>query len=84
MFMIFMLLRIVLNLLEFLILARVIISWVPVWQRAPWGRVVTALSDPLLLPLRRAMRVDAGGFALDFSPMVALFIIHIARRFLGI
>ena len=78
------LLKIALVLAEILILARCVISWVPPWQRAPWGRVVTALTEPMLFPLRRAMRVNAGAIGIDFSPMILLFIIHGVRQLLGL
>lgn len=64
---------------EILILVRVILSFVPQWQRQPFGLLVTALTEPMLRPLRRAIPVGNSGIALDFSPMIALFIIQIIR-----
>jgi YggT family protein len=69
----------VLTLIEVLLLVRVLISWVPPWSRSPWGRVVTLLTEPILLPLRGIARVSGPGVGIDFSPMVALIIIHIIR-----
>lgn len=66
--------------LEILILARTVISFVPSWARTPWGRLISLLTEPILRPLRKRVSVNGPGFGIDFSPMVALFLIDIARR----
>ena len=69
-----------LRLLEILLLVRVVISWVPPWSRSVWGRIVIAITEPVLYPLRRIARLPAGpGMSLDFSPMIALVILQIVR-----
>jgi YggT family protein len=69
-----------LRLIEVLLLVRVVISWVPQWNRSVWGRVVIALTEPILFPLRRVARIPAGpGMSLDISPMIALVILQIVR-----
>ena len=75
----------IVRLVEILLLVRVLISWVPQWSRAPWGRVVIALTEPILFPLRRIARIPvAGNLGLDLSPMVALLLIQLARMILPI
>ncbi|MBV9867752.1 MAG: YggT family protein [Abitibacteriaceae bacterium] len=68
-----------LKLAEILILVRVVLSFVPQWQRQPFGLLVVALTEPILRPLRSAIPVGNSGISLDFSPMIALFIIQIIR-----
>lgn len=70
---------------EFLILIRVLLSWVnvnpyqPVWDH-PLIRVLNQVTDPVLEPLRRLIPPIGG--ALDISPVVALFVLEIIRRIL--
>ncbi len=79
-FPIFGLLGLILTLLEALILLRVIVSFVPHWGRSTWGKIVTVVCEPVLFPLRRVVRLPGPvGASLDFSPMLALMIIHLLR-----
>jgi YggT family protein len=64
----------VLGLLMFLVIARVIVSWVNADPNNPIVRVITASTDPLLLPIRRKMRLSFGG--LDFSPIILILVIY--------
>jgi YggT family protein len=62
------------------LIVRIILSWVPSLPEPvePLARVVRALTDPLLIPLRRMIppvRIGAG--ALDLSPLVLFFGISI-------
>jgi len=74
----------ILNVLEVLIIARVILSFVPQWERHPAGLIVVTVTEPVLRPLRRVVLVGGSGMALDFSPMVALLVIHAVRLVLHI
>ena len=61
-----------------LIFIRVILSFVPRVPYHPWLDAfltfVTAVTDPILNPLRRVIPpVPLGGAALDLSPMIATF-----------
>ena len=64
------------------ILARVIVSWIPVspdsWF-APIARTIYQLTEPILAPIRRLLP-DMGMF--DLSPMVAIVIIILVQSFL--
>lgn len=66
--------------LEGLILARVVLSFVPSWARTPWGRLISLLTEPLLRPIRKKVSVNGPGFGIDFSPMIVLFAIHLVRQ----
>jgi YggT family protein len=67
-----------------LIFTRILLSWIP---RIPYNRAlravldfVTETTDPYLNVFRRIMRpIGGGGFAIDLSPMLAIFVLFIAR-----
>jgi YggT family protein len=68
---------------SFLILIRVLLSWVntnPYQPRIdhPLVRVLYQVTDPVLKPLQRVIPPIGG--TLDISPIVALFALEIARR----
>ena len=63
--------------LNFAILTRVILSWVRVDPYHPLVRIIYQITEPILAPLRRAIPPTAG---LDFSPIVAFFILELLRR----
>ncbi len=66
-----------------LIFARFILSWVrpdpyhPTW--GPLMRFVYQATEPLLAPIRRLLPASSG---LDFSPMILLFALYLARNLL--
>jgi YggT family protein len=60
-----------------LIIGRVILSWFPANPYGPMGqvvRIVMMLTDPVLVPVRRALPL-AG--SLDLSPLVVLLFLQI-------
>ena len=74
---------ILLNILYFAILARVLVSWFKIGPGNPFAtvvRLIFAITDPILLPIRR-MLPGTGMF--DFSPVVALILIYFLRVFVG-
>lgn len=73
------LLALSLRLLELLIFARVVVSWVPGWQRQPLGQLVIGVTEPLLQPLRGMIRIGNSGTFIDFAPTIALILIHAVR-----
>jgi len=62
----------------FLLIARVLFSWLPPrhWQSEVY-RFLFAATEPVLGPLRRVLP-PAGG--MDFSPLVALVILELVRH----
>ena len=68
-----------------LILVRILLSWIP---RMPYNRTLNALvtfvhdvTDPYLNFFRRILPpIGGGGFALDLSPIVAVFVPGAGRR----
>lgn len=70
-----------LSLLELLILARVILSWVASpYSRNPVVHFIRAVTDPMLEPIRSILP-RTGMF--DFSPMVLLLVLQLLKGFLG-
>jgi YggT family protein len=67
-----------------LIFARILLSWIP---RIPYNPVLSSViefiqqvTDPYLRVFRRIIPpMGGGGFALDLSPIIAIFVLIIAR-----
>ena len=67
-----------------LLFGRILLSWIP---RIPYNPVlsavigfITEVTDPYLRIFRRFLPpVGGGGFALDLSPIIAIFVLIIAR-----
>ena len=64
-------LRSVIWLLQILIIARVVISWVSADPYNPIVRFISSATEPLLYPIRRRIPPIGGG--LDLSPLILLF-----------
>lgn len=73
------------EILNFLIIARVIISWVkPSISDMRWKKVIRFIFDvtePILGPIRELLP-SGGILGIDFSPLIALFALSIIRNFL--
>ncbi len=74
-----MLLARIFDLYSLVILAAVILSWVRLPPDNPIVRVTSALTEPLLAPIRRILP-DLGG--IDISPMVLLVALRLLRGLL--
>ena len=67
-----------------LIFARILLSWIP---RIPYNPTLSAIinfihevTDPYLNLFRRILPpIGGGGFALDLSPIIAIFVLFIVR-----
>lgn len=66
-------------LLIFMIFAASILSWVRPDPRNPVVRLLHAVVDPLLHPIRTILPSAMG---MDFSPMVAIFILYALQKLL--
>ena len=62
---------------ELLILARIIMSWIRVNYYNPWVKLIGRLTDPYL-NIFRSFVLPLG--AVDFSPILALFVLMMLRR----
>lgn len=68
-----------LDLYSIVVLVAVVTSWIGLSPNHPVMRVTSALTEPLLGPIRRVLPSFGG---LDFSPMVLLLGVQLLRRLL--
>jgi YggT family protein len=73
------LLALLLDAYSLVVLAAVILSWVRLSPDNPLVRIATALTEPVLAPIRKVLP-DLGG--LDLSPMLLLLGLRFVRRLL--
>lgn len=72
------------QILEFLIIARVILSWLPLGNN-PITNFVYMLTEPILGPIREILRkspLGGPGMMLDFSPIIAFMLIGMIKSIL--
>jgi YggT family protein len=65
------------TLLAFAIIARALVSWLPVDRYHPVIRVLDQITEPILAPLRRYIPPIGG--MMDITPIVALILIQILQ-----
>jgi YggT family protein len=75
-----MILRVLIDGYSLVVLASVILSWIRLDPENPVVRVVEALTEPVLAPIRKVLP-DLGG--IDFSPMILLLVLRFVRGLLG-
>ena len=68
-----------LQLLEFIIIIRVIISWMPVDQNKAWVQLVFGMTEPIMAPVRKLTGMRNTG--VDFSPIVIILLINVLLYF---
>jgi YggT family protein len=59
---------------SFVILARVLMSWVNIDPYSPVARIIFDLTEPVLAPVRNLLPPAAG---LDFSPIIVMVLLQI-------
>lgn len=67
------------EILDYLILARVFLSWLPFGMDNPIIRFIYTLTEPILAPIRNMISkspLGGPGMVLDFSPIIAFFLIE--------
>jgi YggT family protein len=65
------------------IILHVVLSWLPLSRDNPLVRLVNTVADPILLPIRRLLErspLGGPGMMLDFSPIIAIFLLDVVRR----
>jgi len=65
--------------LQLLIIVASVLTWFPVSPRNSFVRLIHALVDPLLQPIRALLPTTMG---MDFSPMVAILILWLLQSLL--
>ncbi|HEY8498598.1 MAG TPA: YggT family protein [Limnochordales bacterium] len=66
-----------LTLYSWIMLARVLVSWLPVDPYHPAVRLLRDLTEPVLAPIRRHLPPVAG---IDYSPIVAFLLIAAVQQ----
>jgi YggT family protein len=83
MFLLIYLVRSAFTLMNWLIIIRVLISWIrPNIYNSNWQKILTFIyniTEPVLGPIRRIL--PQGNLGIDFSPLIALIILNILRSF---
>lgn len=70
--------------MELLIFGRIILSWLPLGFNNPIGQFLYNMTEPILGPCRRMLDKSplGGGMMLDFSPIIALILMMLAKQLL--
>ncbi len=71
-----------LQFVEYAVIARILLSWLPIPRDNTFVRILYQLTEPILSPVRALLERSAIGknSMLDFSPMVALLLIWLVRN----
>jgi YggT family protein len=67
------------TILKLALIVRVVSSWLPISPYSAWIRWSYALSEPILLPMRRIVPAMGG---IDFTPIIAYFLLGIVESIL--
>jgi len=73
------------NLITGLIFVKVLMSWIPPLYNSVFGRIVLALTEPILGPIRNLIKkspLGGSGMPFDFSPIIAFILIEVLRQVL--
>lgn len=62
------------------ILARVVLSWLPVDRDQAWARFLVDVTEPTVGPIRQVIPPIGG---MDFSPLVAMLLLQLVRNYLA-
>ncbi len=68
------------NLLQMLIIIRVVLSWIPHDRYNQLIQLLYQLTDIILKPIREILPLKSAG--VDFSPIVAFFLLGLVKKFL--
>jgi YggT family protein len=71
--------RIMAQVLNLAILARVLVSWLPISRESAFVQLLYGITEPILGPIRRILPGMGG---LDLSPMIGLILIWVAQTVL--
>ena len=70
--------------LEYAVLARVIISWLPIQKDNKIIRIIYQITEPVLAPVKGLIERSAIGknMMVDFSPLIVFLLIGLIRKFI--
>ena len=67
------------EIIEYLVIIRCILSWFPVSQNI-LVKLLYDLTDPILTPVRKLMEKTFGYMQIDFSPIVVFLLLDLIQR----
>ena len=70
----------VFNLLQIIIIVRVVLSWISHNPSNQFIRIIYQVSEPILKPIREILPITGMGF--DLSPIVAFFLLGLLKKIL--
>ena len=79
-FLLFQVIDMVFNILQIIIIVRVILSWISHNPSNQFIRIIYQVSEPILKPIREILSITGMGF--DFSPIVAFFLLGLLKKIL--
>ena len=79
-FLLFQVIDIVFNILQFIIIVRVVLSWISHNPSNQFIRIIYQVSEPILKPIRETLPITGMGF--DLSPIVAFFLLGLLKKIL--
>ena len=68
----------VITILTWAIIIRALLSFIPHSPRQPIIKILYDITDPLLKPFQR-FQLGGAAFAVDFSPIIAIFVLNLIR-----
>ena len=68
------------NLLQIIIIVRVVLSWISHNPSNQFIRIIYQVSEPILKPIREILPITGMGF--DLSPIVAFFLLGLLKKIL--
>ena len=79
-FLLFQVIDMVFNLLQIIIIVRVVLSWISHNPSNQFIQIIYQISEPILKPIREILPLAGRGF--DLSPVVAFFLLGLLKKIL--
>ncbi len=79
-FLLFQVIDMVFNLLQIIIIVRVVLSWLSHNPSNQFIQIIYQVSEPILKPIREILPLTGMGF--DLSPIVAFFLLGLLKKIL--
>ena len=79
-FLLFQVIDMVFNILQIIIIVRVILSWISHNPSNQFIRIIYQVAEPILKPIKEILPITGMGF--DFSPIVAFFLLGLLKKIL--
>jgi len=79
-FLLFQVIDMVFNILQLIIIVRVVLSWISHNPSNQFIRIIYQVSEPILKPIREILPITGMGF--DLSPIVAFFLLGLLKKIL--